>query len=899
MSGWGQFPWGGGPWDGGPATIDELKDLASPGVPILLLDITSRLTGTVLRVSQLPVTYGGNTYSALIPLEGGVEGFEVRLEQSELGIAAIPEIAVTLANVDAAMSAWDNTNLFKGASITARLVLYDPTTELASTDALTVFKGICNPPDFENDARLRLTAFNRFQASLNLFPPIRVQQLSPTVFPPEGGKDSDSFSPTDTDSAIFRIIDSEATRSALGWPCGYGPIRGQSGYGGSNPVGNYAVAQVSNADIFSPTTIGKTGLGLTVDSLKDHIVVLTGGTGAGQSRRIASNTATTIMPASAWTTTPDATTDFAVLYGWCSRSKADCQARGMYEKDSALRTTRRFRGISYVPADYNFRSIFQIWAAGGRRSSMTDANGAKYNQIIPRVYGKGRISARILFTQTDLQVRGHMLVSEGEVSSLSDLIIEGKQIPKDQPSGSRADISGNWFARLGTRGGNTAHTRFPEADPYNLFAIVYLDTLPPQFISGSRFEASVLVTGRLVESVDKDGNSSGWAWTQSPGWIYLDVLKDSGWPRAEINLQKFHSYAQYADQQIATALGESGTSLRARFERNFVIADQRPLADVLSAIAGGARILAGYDADGKLEIECENRLADTTLTTAVAAPGVGFVRAADGAGISVGTELLIDEGGTNQETVTVLSVRLVSNLFEFEANFANIHSAGETVTAEPAYHFVDASLVLGPGNVREISRRSQPTADFPNELTGEFQNQFRSFVQDSVTLMDVREANELGARMTGQIPGDGFMTVDAAVRIARLTLFRAHGRRNANGTPASHGNLFAELESTVKSVLLRIGQIVAVTWPTKSWTAKQFRVVAISPAQDPLLPYWRIRYILREHDAQWYDDINNNAVAAPGFPTNIAPGGSGAGLGPVDTDLPTGDDPPWTLYLAT
>lgn len=855
--------------------ISSLIGQADPPFPILLFDITSRYTGAVLRVSQVPVTYSGNPYTAIVL---AAEGFDIRLEEAELGIAAIPDIAIVLGNVNGAISTWDNANIFKNASITARFVMAEPVAgqtawQVVSSDSLIPFRGLCNDPDQENETVVRITAFNRFNSRLNLFPPVRIQQLSPTVFPPEGGKDSDSASPTDTDSAIFKIIQSDSDRSRLDWPCGYGPIRGTFGFGGSNPLGNFLVSQISNADIFSSTTIGKTGSGFTVNALTDHIVCITGGTGAGQSRRIASNTSDTITVANAWTTVPDATSDFAVLYGYCGRTKTDCQNRGMYTTDSSARTTRRFRGITFTPTDYRYRP----WK-GKKRLTETDSNVAKYNQAIPYVYGTVRLNTRILFTQTDRQIRGHLLVCAGEVAGMRDLILEGKQIPKDQPVSSRADVSGNWFARLGARGGNTEHPRFAGHDPYNLMAVVYLDTLPPQFASGSSFEASVLVTGRLIERFDKDGVTTGFAWSDGPGWIYLDVLKESGWPLADLNLKRFHSYSVYADQVIATNIGTGSAPNMKRFTRNLAITDQRPVADVLSGIAGGARILASYDENGKLAIEVENCLADTTLAQAIGSTGVGFGRAADGAGIAEGTSLTIDTGGANEETVTVLSVRLTSNFIEFEANFTKTHSSGETVKASPAFAFVDSSILMD-GESRDIARRSQPTRDIPNEFVAEFQNSFRNFAADSVTLLAVREASELGARLTGQAPGEGFPTVDAAVRILRLQLLKGHGRRDAAGVIRSRGNLFVEVASSVKGALVRVGQIVSLTWSLKSWTAKQFRVIAISASQDSQFPYWHIRYILREHDNQWYKDINNSVSAAPFAPVNLDPAGNGGGGG--------------------
>lgn len=86
-------------------------------------------------------------------------------------------------------------------------------------------------------------------------------------------------------------------------PCGYDP----------------ATATVTEelaertADVFSATTIGDTGLSMSVNEHRDRVVVITAGTGTGQGRVIASNTADTISIRGRWATTPDGTSKFKVF----------------------------------------------------------------------------------------------------------------------------------------------------------------------------------------------------------------------------------------------------------------------------------------------------------------------------------------------------------------------------------------------------------------------------------------------------------------------------------------------------------------------------------------------------------------------------------------------------------
>ncbi len=88
-------------------------------------------------------------------------------------------------------------------------------------------------------------------------------------------------------------------------PCGYAPAA-------TGDVTEAAFGE-RTANVFSSTTIGDSTLAETVDAHTERIVVLTGGTGVGQKRRIASNTATTFTLYHPWATVPDGTTKFRVF----------------------------------------------------------------------------------------------------------------------------------------------------------------------------------------------------------------------------------------------------------------------------------------------------------------------------------------------------------------------------------------------------------------------------------------------------------------------------------------------------------------------------------------------------------------------------------------------------------
>ncbi|MDA2916755.1 hypothetical protein MYX64_07965, partial [Nitrospinae bacterium AH_259_B05_G02_I21] len=71
----------------------------------------------------------------------------------------------------------------------------------------------------------------------------------------------------------------------------------------------------STATAGAATTLTDTTKSWSTDLWKNKIVKITGGTGSGQSRSIASNTATVLTVASAWATNPDATSTYKILAG--------------------------------------------------------------------------------------------------------------------------------------------------------------------------------------------------------------------------------------------------------------------------------------------------------------------------------------------------------------------------------------------------------------------------------------------------------------------------------------------------------------------------------------------------------------------------------------------------------
>lgn len=852
-------------------TIASLAAQAQTHVPLLLFDITSVEDGTALRLASLPCSFGGNSYAAAIL---SIDGFQVDLTNSQLGVMAISDLRLTLGDADATYTNWDNAHFFKGAAMTVTLVTYNEATKsAASSDSRVVFKGTMNAPDSVTPDQMTVSAYNRFNATFLLIPSSRISQYSQTVFPAEGANDSDDANanpPASKQSIGYHLWAPGGASSdvALYLPyntCGYGPTRGTFGFPSSTPLGNFVIGETL-ANIYTSTTIGNSSLAMTAGANVNHVVVIVAGTGVGQARRISANTATTLTVANPFTTTPDGTSQFVVLFGYCDHSSTSCKARGMFGQDASARNCFRFRGIDFVPTDFRYEQ-----PSGHHTLTSTNPQFAKYNDVIPIVYGTGRVSCKILFSQTANDTRGQAVVCEGPVQSITNMIIGTETIPFNAAYPHHDTTTGMWTAGLGAIGQNYTDVWFPNGDPYSAIAIVSFN-FPPEFSGGNsgnpgNFDVSVLVQGLSLPQYNASGAFTVKAFTDNPAWIILDVLRRSGWQTTELNLPSFYAFSVYAAQQIAANVSSTCTQLKSRFRMSVILDQQLPVGEFLSTLLNACRGVLSYDSSGLLRIDCLNRLTNTTLTNAVTSTGVQFATVGDGAGITIGSQLTVDSGGS-QETITVTSVQLSSNAFQIQANFTKTHSAGVAVAASPAFSFDLSSIAQDQSGYPMITRSSDNTSKTPNDFVVEFQDSQRQYVQDSAELADTNEANNFGAKVTGQLDATGFEDVDSAVRIERVELYKAHGRRNSANQIVTRGNLFATLMSSVKAINCGIGQIAAVTYAKEGWTAKPFRVMNVSPVQDPQFPYWMIQFTLQEHDDQWYDDVNGN-IAPPSGPNAI------------------------------
>ena len=159
-------------------TIDELKELETPGTPLFLFDCVLG-SGDIQRWSTHSVQVEGNRYAARV-LKHNL--FELKSSSDEI-TDGVSRISVTLANADSYLSAIERTIGWKGSQLIVRLFFFDLYEATPLSDSQVVFRGIANPPDESIESSLRLSFTNRLSLQRVFLPEVRIQKRCPWAFP--------------------------------------------------------------------------------------------------------------------------------------------------------------------------------------------------------------------------------------------------------------------------------------------------------------------------------------------------------------------------------------------------------------------------------------------------------------------------------------------------------------------------------------------------------------------------------------------------------------------------------------------------------------------------------------------------------------------------------------------
>ncbi|MBI4876808.1 MAG: hypothetical protein HY822_19400 [Acidobacteria bacterium] len=475
----------------------------------------------------------------------------------------------------------------------------------------------------------------------------------------------------------------------------------------------------------------------------------------------------------------------------CDYTRGDCEARGMFDRDAAGRTTRRFGGLEFVPSSVLVRSFGEK----GAHSSAPLENEARYSDVVPLVYGTAWYQPPIVFARNDGNLtRVEVLLGMGEIQGVLKVVANNVEIPLGQAD---RDMTGTGWFNLVTAGNRTGGFNLdftdgagrPLGDPYGSMAMLSV-VLPNRIADGRKLpRIEVLAEGLKLARYDLEGNAASTAFTNNPAWVLLDVLRRCGWGLDEIDAASFARAAQYCDE-LADATDLNGNAISvARYQCNLVLRKRRSAAELVRGIRNAAGLLIRLSPAGRLELVAEEAL---PVQTPVKPEG------------SNATEPLME--------------------------------------GWPAYEFGDGSTAAsgilrresGESTVRLWSR---PAADCPNRVSVEFQDAFNEYQQDSLSLVDVDDARATGHEIGATLNALGLANLDQALRVAWRQLKRW-----------VEGNTYIEFESSVRALHLRPGDLIALTYQKEGFNRQLFRILSIAPG----LNFGTVRIVAQIHKDGWY-----------------------------------------------
>ena len=459
-----------------------------------------------------------------------------------------------------------------------------------------------------------------------------------------------------------------------------------------------------------------------------------------------------------------------VPFDSCDYTRKACEERGMFQKDSLLRITRRFGGIEFVPSTTSVRGhgdkVFS--------PSAIQSNEAKYNDFVPLVYGTCWIQPPITLARNDGNLtRMEALLAFGEVEGVITVVVNDVEIPL-AVTGTDMTATG-WYHWVG-QGNRTGDFNLnfvdsagnPLGDPYGSMA--YLSVVVPSRIQDGRSlpRVQVLIKGSKLPIFNEAGEQVALSYTNNPAWILLDVLRRSGWAIDEIDLPSFRSTADYCDSQI-NAVDLHGKSISIpRFQCNLAVRRRRSASDVIRGIRSCAGLYLTFSPTGRLRLLQESTIA------------------------------------TQQPDLPKGS-----------------NSTSPRYGGWPAYEFDESDVLRDATGAPRLRIYSRNSADTPNRYSVEFQDAFNEYQQDSFSLLDMEDVDVVGQELSASLPAMGIPNINQAARVTKLALLKS-----------VRGNVYVELVTSVKAIGIQPGDLVSVSYAKEGLDGQLFRVLRVTPGKN-------------------------------------------------------------------
>ena len=212
-------------------SVFTAKEQLNADTPLFFFDCTL-IDGSVRHWSSRSFTWNNVDYEPRVIRHSL---FEAQLA-SENQVGGIPKLTFELANADSYLSQIEHETGFKGASLTVQVVFADLIAAAATTNAVTVFRGLMNPPEMVTENSFRLSAMNRISMQRTVLPNVRVERMCPWRFPT-------------TEAQRIEAVDGGAARGVYSpfYRCGYSADQ-PNGTGNLNAGQPYTSCAYSRSD---------------------------------------------------------------------------------------------------------------------------------------------------------------------------------------------------------------------------------------------------------------------------------------------------------------------------------------------------------------------------------------------------------------------------------------------------------------------------------------------------------------------------------------------------------------------------------------------------------------------------------------------------------------------------
>ncbi len=462
----------------------------------------------------------------------------------------------------------------------------------------------------------------------------------------------------------------------------------------------------------------------------------------------------------------------------CSYTRANCEERGMFAQG-------RFGGNGFVPASVLVRS----YGEKGTHVSPVSENEARYNDVVPLVYGTAWYQPPVILARNDGNLtRMELLLGMGEIEGSVKVLVNDAEIPEGV-SGANMTATG-WYHLVsrGERNG-TVDPEFPEGEPRGGMAVLSV-VVPNRINDGKSLpKVTVLLRGLRLSRFDSAGVYVDDVFTNNPAWVLLDVLRRSGWTLGELDLASFGRAAVFCGEPVPVKDLHGNATMVPRYQCNLVLRKRRSAADVIRGIRNGSALFLRYGAGGALQLMIEHQIAEQ--------------------------QPVAPEGSNSGEAL-----------------------AG----GWPAYEFGDGSADFsgilkrtnGEPSLRLFSRSS---AESPNRFSVEFQDEFNEYQQDSLSLVDVEDAIATDQEVGGALMALGLPNFDQATRITKLQLDKS-----------VRGNTYVEFETSVRGFGIAPGDLITMTYLKEGFARQLLRVVRVSPG----LNFKTCQITAQIHNDAWY-----------------------------------------------